>query len=98
MPPQPIEVEETVDGTQHVSVGNVIVQPKLIEQALLHHQLIAHHRFSLPIHQTTSESAAINRHNSRLFSTVSTQRGHPPLPFGLQVEAIRCCLLTRGRT
>jgi hypothetical protein len=67
MPPQPIEVEEAVDGTQHVIGGNVVVQSELIEQALLHHHPIAHHRLSLPIHRTTSESAAINRHNSRLF-------------------------------
>ena len=31
MSPQPIEVEETIDGTQHVIGGNVAVQPKLIE-------------------------------------------------------------------
>ena len=32
MPPQPIEVEKAVDGTQHVIDGNVIVQPKLIDK------------------------------------------------------------------
>jgi hypothetical protein len=49
MPSQRIEVEEAVDGAQHVIYGNMVVQPKLIEQALLPNQPIAHHRRSLLI-------------------------------------------------
>jgi hypothetical protein len=40
MPPQPFEIDEPVDGAQHVVSGNMIVQTK---QTLLHQQSIAHH-------------------------------------------------------
>ena len=63
MPPQPIEIDEAIDGTQHVIGGNVVIQPKLIEQALLRHQPIAHHRRSLLIHPQSNESGATNRRN-----------------------------------
>jgi hypothetical protein len=43
MSPQSIEIDKAIDGAQHVSGRNVVVQPKLIEQALLPNQLIAHH-------------------------------------------------------
>jgi hypothetical protein len=63
MPPQPIEIDEAIDGAQHVIGRNMVIQPKLIEQALLPNQPIAHHRRSLPIHSQANESAATNRHN-----------------------------------
>jgi hypothetical protein len=36
-------VDEAVDAPQQVITGNVIFKPELVEQALLHHETLAHH-------------------------------------------------------
>jgi hypothetical protein len=40
---QPGAVDEAVDAPQEVIAGNVILKPELVEQALLHHETLAHH-------------------------------------------------------
>ena len=36
-------VDEAVDAPQQVIAGNVILEPERVEQALLHHETLAHH-------------------------------------------------------
>ena len=64
---QPVEINKAIDGAQRVVRRNMVVQAELVKQTLVHYQPIAHHRRSLPIHPYPSESAAISRHNSRVF-------------------------------
>jgi hypothetical protein len=40
---QPGAVDEAVDAPQEVIAGDVTLESKLIEQALLHHETLAHH-------------------------------------------------------
>jgi len=46
-------VDESINAPQEVIAGDVILEPKLIEQALLHHETLAHHgpilRWECPI-------------------------------------------------
>jgi hypothetical protein len=41
------QVDETVDPAQHMTVGDVPLQAEAIEQRLLHHPPLAHHRPNL---------------------------------------------------
>jgi hypothetical protein len=36
-------VDEAVNATQEVIAGDMILKPELVEQALLHHETLAHH-------------------------------------------------------
>ena len=40
---QPGAVDEAVDAPQQVIGRDVVLEPELIEQALLHHETLAHH-------------------------------------------------------
>jgi hypothetical protein len=41
-------VDQAVDVPQQVSGGDMILKPELVEQALLHHETLAHHGPILP--------------------------------------------------
>ena len=49
--PQPIQIDEAIDGAQHAVGRNVVVQSELVKKkVLVHRRPIAHHRRTLPIH------------------------------------------------
>jgi hypothetical protein len=45
--PQPREIDEPIDLAQHVTVGDMPLKTEAVEQRLLHHARLAHHRPNL---------------------------------------------------
>jgi hypothetical protein len=64
------EVEETIDGSQQVILGDEIFEVKRVEQLVLRFVVAAHHRTSL--RQSTLAHYLINLNSSRVF-----QRNRP---------------------
>ena len=53
-------VDKAVDAPQEVIAGNVVLEPELVEQALLHHETLAHHGWILLL-RTPDQGITIRR-------------------------------------
>ena len=63
------QVDKTIDRAQQVIGRNVTLEAELVEQRLLHHRPLAHHRLNLLLSRKT-ESVLQDRFNPDFFNTI----------------------------
>jgi hypothetical protein len=66
------KINEPIDRAQHVIGWHELVEAKFVEKALLHHELIAHHRPNSP-----AAKAQENHSEGQVASTFSTKSARP---------------------
>ena len=83
------QVDEAVDRAQQVVGRNVTLQAELVEQRLLHHRPLAHHRHVLPFHGRT-ESGLQTASNADFFNGIGAKlmSALPPRVRPLSAEAV----------
>jgi hypothetical protein len=59
-------IDKAVDAPQQVIAGDMILEPKRVEQALLHHETLAHHGQILRL-RTPHQGITIRRQSRGLF-------------------------------
>src|ERR1700756_2138438 len=67
-----VQINETVDRPQNIVGGNMVLNPKVVKQTLLHHQPLAYHRSNprlnlKAVNQLRAAAATTS------FSTISAQ-------------------------
>jgi hypothetical protein len=89
MPAQPGAIDKAVDAPQEVIGRDVILEPELIEQALLHHQTLAHHGPIL-LPRMPDQGITIRRPSRGLF-----QRNRPSADHPRATQFFACCDVVR---
>src|ERR1700739_2822556 len=73
-----VQINETVDRPQNIVGGNMVLNPKVVKQTLLHHQPLAYHRSNprlnlKAVNQLRAAAATTS------FSTISSTRRSPAM-------------------